>query len=400
MDMTIIKKKYTVGSLVSYSVKEFLEDINLIWSNAMTYFPVLSPIYVAAKHISLWFASVVSRWQLSHLTVKTSTAHRPADASHPVSTVALRNSSVTHPACWYPEFVNLAYSRERRELPASKNETPSDGSNKNTPNNSDAANNTKKWNVSVEYDVEGLGKYSPPDSKIQSPVTFGHVAIPAVDPYCSCKEINNLQTCFYLLLLQEPDSWTKESRIQFLTTVLNFCTWSHSFRSNMRKMNADIFNNTAADTIPDVGDAPVKRYQNINLEPIPAAKLIKSAPVTCHFTGIDIRYVDMTMQWVVVPDELPLMARLAGTTLASKAAGYVAARYTAERAENFDAKWSNLIGCNMAFRKPVIAALGGFDVAFDLGQRRIEPREQSLPGFRQQHAACRAVDEPDAEFGL
>ena len=304
MDMTIIKKKYTVGSLVSYSVKEFLEDINLIWSNAMTYFPVLSPIYVAAKHISLWFASVVSRWQLSHLTVKTSTAHRPADASHPVSSVALTNSSVTHPACWYPEFVNLAYSRVRRELPASKNETSSDGSNKNTPNNSDAANNTKKWNVSVEYDVEGLGKYSPPDSKIQSPVTFGHVAIPAVDPYCSCKEINNLQTCFYLLLLQEPDSWTKESRIQFLTTVLNFCTWSHSFRSNMRKMNADIFNNTAADTIPDVGDAPVKRYQNINLEPIPAAKLIKSAPVTCHFTGIDIRYVDMTMQWVVVPDEL------------------------------------------------------------------------------------------------
>lgn len=91
----------------------------------------------------------------------------------------------------------------------------------------------------------------------------------------------------------------------------------------------------------------------------------------------------------LVPDELPLMARLAGMTLASKAAGYVAARYTAERAENFDAKWSNLIGCNMAFRKPVLAALGGFDVAF-------WPGEEMLAAFRATQAGHTLVFVPRA----
>jgi cellulose synthase/poly-beta-1,6-N-acetylglucosamine synthase-like glycosyltransferase len=77
----------------------------------------------------------------------------------------------------------------------------------------------------------------------------------------------------------------------------------------------------------------------------------------------------------LVPNTLPRMARLAGLTLASKAAGYVAARYTADRTDSFEAKWSNLIGCNMAFRKSVLAALGGFDVAF-------WPGEEMLAAFR------------------
>jgi len=91
----------------------------------------------------------------------------------------------------------------------------------------------------------------------------------------------------------------------------------------------------------------------------------------------------------LVPDELPLMARLAGVTLASKAAGYVAARYTAERAENFDAKWSNLIGCNMAFRQAVLVELGGFDVAF-------WPGEEMLAAFRATQAGHVLVFAPRA----
>lgn len=77
----------------------------------------------------------------------------------------------------------------------------------------------------------------------------------------------------------------------------------------------------------------------------------------------------------LVPEELPLMARLAGVTLASKAAGYVAARYSAEGHVSYSAKWSSLIGCNMAFRKTVLEELGGFDVAF-------WPGEEMLASFR------------------
>ena len=91
----------------------------------------------------------------------------------------------------------------------------------------------------------------------------------------------------------------------------------------------------------------------------------------------------------LVPDELPLMARLAGVTLASKASGYVAARYSAEGDEYFLAKWSNLIGCNMAFRKFLLAELGGFDVAF-------WPGEEMLASFRATEAGYGLVFIPRA----
>ena len=91
----------------------------------------------------------------------------------------------------------------------------------------------------------------------------------------------------------------------------------------------------------------------------------------------------------LVPADLPRMARLAGLTLASKAAGYVAARYTADHPDNFDAKWSNLIGCNMAFRKNVLTALGGFDVAF-------WPGEEMLAAFRATQAGHVLVFVPRA----
>jgi len=91
----------------------------------------------------------------------------------------------------------------------------------------------------------------------------------------------------------------------------------------------------------------------------------------------------------LVPDELPLMARLAGVTLASKASGYVAARYSAEGAAPFVAKWSSLIGCNMAFRKSLLVELGGFDVAF-------WPGEEMLAAFRVTQAGHDLVFAPGA----
>ncbi|MBI2437219.1 MAG: glycosyltransferase family 2 protein, partial [Lentisphaerae bacterium] len=50
----------------------------------------------------------------------------------------------------------------------------------------------------------------------------------------------------------------------------------------------------------------------------------------------------------LVPANLPLMARLAGSALASKAAGYVAERYLAGDPQPRAIRWSGLIGCNMA----------------------------------------------------
>ncbi len=91
----------------------------------------------------------------------------------------------------------------------------------------------------------------------------------------------------------------------------------------------------------------------------------------------------------LVPDDLPLMTRLAGITLASKAAGYVAQRYVQGDPQPREVGWSFLIGCNMAFRKSVLNALGGFDPAF-------WPGEEMIASFRATRAGHRLVFHPKA----
>jgi len=73
----------------------------------------------------------------------------------------------------------------------------------------------------------------------------------------------------------------------------------------------------------------------------------------------------------LVPDDIPLIGKLAGWALASHAAGYVAERYTAEALVPKPVKWSRLIGCNMAYRKKALEKIGGFDVKFWPGEEMI-----------------------------
>lgn len=73
----------------------------------------------------------------------------------------------------------------------------------------------------------------------------------------------------------------------------------------------------------------------------------------------------------LVPADIPLMARLAGWTLASRAAGYVQERYLADNSVPRPIKWSRLIGCNMAYRRKVLEEISGFDPKFWPGEEMI-----------------------------
>lgn len=84
----------------------------------------------------------------------------------------------------------------------------------------------------------------------------------------------------------------------------------------------------------------------------------------------------------LVPDDIPLMARLAGSVLASKAAGYVAERYLAGDPAPREIRWSGLIGCNMAYRRAVLERLGGFDPAFWPGEEMIAAYRATRLGYK------------------
>jgi len=73
----------------------------------------------------------------------------------------------------------------------------------------------------------------------------------------------------------------------------------------------------------------------------------------------------------LVPDDIPLVGKLAGWTLASHAAGYVAERYSADICAPKPVKWSRLIGCNMAYRRKVLEKICGFDVKFWPGEEML-----------------------------
>lgn len=84
----------------------------------------------------------------------------------------------------------------------------------------------------------------------------------------------------------------------------------------------------------------------------------------------------------LVPDDLSLMARLAGVALASKASGYVSDRYVIGHSEVRQVKWSRLIGCNMAYRKTVLKEIGGFDPKFYPGEEMIAAFKATQAGYK------------------
>lgn len=82
-----------------------------------------------------------------------------------------------------------------------------------------------------------------------------------------------------------------------------------------------------------------------------------------------------TIRIVSGPGEAPPgargFARLGGLALSSAAAGYVAERYVGEGQSPRPAQWSRIIGCNMAWRREALEAVGGFDPTFWPGEEMI-----------------------------
>jgi len=90
----------------------------------------------------------------------------------------------------------------------------------------------------------------------------------------------------------------------------------------------------------------------------------------------------------LIPPDTRGFARLAGMTLQSLAAGYVAGRYSGGRGEPRRIRWSQIIGCNMVYRAAVLREIGGFDPRF-------WPGEEMIAAYRTQQK-YRIVFHPEA----
>jgi len=90
----------------------------------------------------------------------------------------------------------------------------------------------------------------------------------------------------------------------------------------------------------------------------------------------------------LVPEDVPLFARLAGVTLQSRAAGYVAERYLKGVDDVRLVNWSRIIGCNMVYRRSVFEQIGHFDPKF-------WPGEEMIAAFRAEKISVLKFD-PEA----
>ena len=91
----------------------------------------------------------------------------------------------------------------------------------------------------------------------------------------------------------------------------------------------------------------------------------------------------------LVPRDVSWMTRLAGSALASKAAGYVSERYLQGQVRPRAIRWSRIIGCNMVYRKKILEAIGGFDPKF-------WPGEEMVAAFRTEKAGYQLMFNPEA----
>lgn len=84
----------------------------------------------------------------------------------------------------------------------------------------------------------------------------------------------------------------------------------------------------------------------------------------------------------LIPGDVSLSARLAGMALSSYAAGYVAHRYIRQPQKPRDVGWSEIIGCNMVYRKSVLLGSGGFNPKFWPGEEMIASYQTAQRGHR------------------
>jgi cellulose synthase/poly-beta-1,6-N-acetylglucosamine synthase-like glycosyltransferase len=102
----------------------------------------------------------------------------------------------------------------------------------------------------------------------------------------------------------------------------------------------------------------------------------------------------------LIPPDAGLFARLAGLTLSSPAAGYVAWRYRHGTNNLLPIKWSKIIGCNMAYRKSVLTEIDGFDPAFWPGEEMIASFRTQQKGYQLIfHSAAWAYHYPRQTLG-
>ncbi len=91
----------------------------------------------------------------------------------------------------------------------------------------------------------------------------------------------------------------------------------------------------------------------------------------------------------LVPPDVSRMAQLAGLALSSRAAGYVSYRYRKGEQAARPVKWSNIIGCNMCYRKSVLESIGWFDPEF-------WPGEEMIASWHTQQSGARLLFHPEA----
>eukprot|EP01041_Mallomonas_annulata_P002458 gene2458-4777_t len=290
------------GFLLSELRAEFIRDVFLVWKNAMTFHPKDTMMYSYARNLTLWFRSVLKRWDLTGMVYESSSSPQTQGQEQGQGQgqghgqCSGYDVEFSHPASWYPEF------------------TTNDTSNtsNNATNTASTSTKTSTFTSGSESDV----------SHSLSPVTIGHFIPQSYEESCSHSDLNRLETTLRLLTRIDSESWTKTERLQVLLTLMDQCISSQRFRTLIKQFYPEVDANTEPmDRVTDVPEKPIPipipsssssspcaiattTTSTKDLEIVHVGKGLRKSNIKCYFTGLEPQQVDSNETWAVVPEEL------------------------------------------------------------------------------------------------
>jgi hypothetical protein len=125
----------------------------------------------------------------------------------------------------------------------------------------------------------------------------------------------SLENTFYLLRFTEPETWSKESRIDILSTLSDQCSRTNAFKLKVYSQQEAL--STYFTRWNNLIDIPSKAHTDV--PPLEPAKLNSKSGSKCYFLETDSVNIDNSTPWVYVPEWLIEPGRLPSSTVKSTA---------------------------------------------------------------------------------
>jgi hypothetical protein len=227
------------------SAEQFVADVRLLWQNAHTFNPPLSPVANSARLLSAFFERLVNKWL-------------PRVQQRPAAENSARSVTTSHPAFWADTVANSGAKQENAHHTAT---------------------------------VAGAALCT--DVHSAHPAVLGYFVAPSETELFDSSLLRDMEVVMDALRSADPERWSRQLRMKLLDLLVQECVQTITFR---RFLSSRVPNADRDEELPDIADdlpeADVNNLQSVR----------RSAQHVCFVSGLQSKDVPEE-RWVAVPLE-------------------------------------------------------------------------------------------------